>query len=65
MAYRFMRLGCDIALWDINGESLECMVQDFEGQVAVKAYTVDLASREQIYKVMVKSQGSKVVFGKK
>ena len=60
MAYRFVELGCDIALWDINGESLECMVQDFEGQVAVKAYTVDLASREQIYKVRVECQESRV-----
>ena len=60
MAYRFVELGCDVALWDINGESLECMVQDFEGQVAVKAYTVDLASREQIYKVRVECQESRV-----
>ena len=60
MAYRFVELGCDVALWDINGESLECLVQDFEGQVAVKAYTVDLASREQIYKVRVECQESRL-----
>lgn len=50
MANRFMRLGCDLVLWDINGEAIQQMAKEFESSVRCKAYTVDLSSRDQIYK---------------
>ena len=51
MAYRFMRLGCDLVLWDVNREAIDSMISDMADTVKVKAYTVDLSSREQIYQV--------------
>ncbi|KAL8589160.1 hypothetical protein ACOMHN_052498 [Nucella lapillus] len=49
MAYRFMELGCDLVLWDVNTEAIQTLEKELSGRVSCKAYTVDLSSREQIY----------------
>lgn len=54
MALRFAGLGCDLALWDINGEAVQVLARELGTSVRCKAYTVDLASREQIYKMAEK-----------
>lgn len=48
MAHRFKDLGCDLVLWDINGEAVEQIAKEFQGKINCKAYTVDLANRDQI-----------------
>jgi short-subunit dehydrogenase len=53
MAERFVALGCDVVLWDINGDAVQTMAKEFKSKVECKAYTVDLSSRDQIYKVII------------
>ncbi|XP_076437686.1 protein dhs-3-like [Babylonia areolata] len=49
MAQRFMELGCNLVLWDVNTESVRSMEEEMGRHVQCKAYTVDLADRDQIY----------------
>ena len=51
MSTRFVEMGCDVVLWDINEDSIKDMAKEFSSRCNCKAYKVDLSSREQIYQV--------------
>ena len=54
MSLRFAALGCRLVLWDVNeswNQETEKLVQAASSGAKVKAYTVDLSDREQVYAV--------------
>ncbi|GFN89446.1 retinol dehydrogenase 10 [Plakobranchus ocellatus] len=54
LALRFAGLGCRVVLWDIveaANETTAKLVREAKPGAEVKAYTVDLAKRENVYKV--------------
>ena len=53
MSLRFAALGCRLVLWDVNesgNQETAELVQKATPGAEVKAYTVDLSDREQIYR---------------
>ena len=53
MSLRFATLGCRLVLWDVNesgNQETAELVQKATPGAKVKAYTVDLSDREQIYR---------------
>lgn len=52
MAIRFAKLGCRVVLWDVNqtgNEETVSLCKEYGG--TVKAYTINLCDREDVYHV--------------
>jgi len=50
MSVQFAKLGCQLVLWDINGDSLtETASECQEFGVQVNTYVCDLSLREKVY----------------